>query len=194
MTLCSMILELTAFLIVTTQQCKQWVDHCTGEHHCTAGSTNSTPPSCHPLIPDNLTPAPGVCTFINGSCKFVNPCVTWNPNEDCYGTDYQCTDKEHYHHHNCTYYEPRPPPPKEECLPINGTCQQYNPCRVWPGFCGGPYQCITDIQYYRYTHEPQPECPVPVPPRPDPPGECIYQHGQCVWSSKFINLSLFLYY
>ena len=22
-----------------------------------------------------------------------------------------------------------------------------------------------------------PECPVPVPPRPNPPGECIYQHG-----------------
>ena len=133
------------------------------------------------LIPDNLTPAAGVCTFINGSCKFVNPCITWN--KECYGTDYQCTDKEHYHYQNCSYYHP-PPPPKEECLPINGTCQQYNPCRKWPGFCGGPYQCITDIQYYRYTHGPQPECPVPVPPRPNPPGECIYQHGQCVWSSK----------
>ena len=130
----------------------------------------------------------GVCTFINGSCKFVNPCITWNSNKECYGTDYQCTDKEHYQHRNCTFYEPPPPPPKAECLPINGTCQQYNPCRKWPGFCGGPYQCITDIQYYRYTHGPQPECPVPVPPRPNPPGECIYQHGQCVWSSKYFVL------
>ena len=170
------------YCTVSSQECKQWVDHCTGEHHCTAGSTNSTPPSCNPLIPDNLTPAPGVCTFINGSCKFVNPCVTWN--KECYGTDYQCTDKEHYNFQNCTF-RPPPPPPKEECLPINGTCQQYNPCRMWPGFCGSPYQCITDIQYYRYTHGPQPICPLPWPkPRPNPPGECIYQNGQCIWSSK----------
>ena len=178
---------------VAGPMCKAWVDRCTGEHHCTAGGGNSTntstltPPNCYPPIPADLTPAPGVCTHINGSCQFVDPCVTWN---ECYRTDYHCTTKAQYQNNTC-YYITRPPPPKEECLPINGSCQQYNPCRKWPGFCGGPYQCITDIQYYRYTHGPQPDCPVPEKPRQKPPGECIHQKGQCVWSSKW---SLYVYY
>ena len=169
--------------------CVAWVDRCTGEHHCTAGGGNSTntstltPPNCYPPIPADLTPAPGVCTHINGSCQFVDPCVTWN--KYCYGADYQCTEQPR--NSSCQYHPASPPPPpKEECLPINGSCQQYNPCRKWPGFCGGPYQCITDIQYYRYTHGPQPGCPEPLH-HPIPPGECIYQHGECVWSSECVH-------
>ena len=158
--------------------CNQWMDRCTGEHHCTtAGGSNSTmtpPPSCYPLLPVDFTPAPGVCTFTNGSCQFVNPCITWN--NDCnYGADYECIAKKNHQPQNCTYYQQPPPPPKEECFPINGTCQQYNPCRKWAGFCNGPYQCITDVQYYRYIHGPQPACPAPPPGNHNiPPGECIY--------------------
>ena len=157
--------------------CSAWVDRCTGEHHCTAGggnSTDPTPPSCYPPIPANLTPAPGVCTLVNGSCQFVNPC------KECYSSNTQCINK------SCDYQSSSAPPLKlTECLPINGTCQEYNPCRMWPGYCGGPYQCITDVQYYRYTHGPAPPiCPIPIPLRPKPPGECIYLNGQCAWSSK----------
>ena len=174
----------------SSTDCFAWVDRCTGEHHCTSNSsTPAPPPSCHPLIPTDLTPAPGVCTLNNGSCQFVDPCATWN--KQCFGTDYQCTTKEQYQYHNCSsFYQPNPaPPPKEKCLAINGTCQQYNPCRKWAGFCNGPYQCITDVEYYQYTHGPQPGCPAPQnTPQPPhiPPGECIYQNGQCVWSSKYI--------
>ena len=179
----------------SSTDCFAWVDRCTGEHHCISNSsTPAPPPSCHPLIPADLTPAPGVCTLNNGSCQFVDPCATWN--KQCFGTDYQCTTKEQYQYHNCSsFYQPNPaPPPKEKCLAINGTCQQYNPCRKWAGFCNGPYQCITDVQYYQYTHGPQPGCPAPqnTPQQPHiPPGECIYQNGQCVWSSKYYILVLY---
>ena len=113
----------------------------------------------------------------------------WNMNVECYGTNYKCLMADKSHKDNCTFYEPAPPPPKTECVPINGTCREYNSCRIWEGFCGGPYQCVTDVQYYQYTHEPPPPmCPPPPwPLRSDPPGECIYQHGKCVWSSKNIH-------
>ena len=183
-----------------TDDCVAWVDRCTGEHHCAAGGSNSTmtpPPfSCYPLIPADLTPAPGVCTLRNGSCQFVDPCATWN--KQCFGTDYQCTTKEQYQYHNCSsFYQPNPPPPpKEKCLVINGTCQEYNPCRKRPGFCNGPYQCITDVQYYQYTHGPQPGCPPPPSNTPQPlqipPGECIYQNVSGPVSISFLVISVYL--
>lgn len=172
----------------TSSLCFAWVDRCTGQHHCTHDNNSTTinNSSCFPLIPTGLTPAPGVCMFVNGSCQFVDPCVAWN--KACYGAEYNCTTKAQVHNNSCGHYRPSPPPPKEECLPINGSCQWYNPCRKWPGFCGGPYQCITKVQYYRYTHGPQPSCPVPQQPQSRPPGECIYLQGQCVWSSEFLLL------
>ena len=163
------------------------MDLCTGEHHCTSSSTVTLPPSCHPMLPPDFTPAPGVCTFTNGTCQFVNPCIMWN--NDCnYGADYQCIARKNHQPQNCSYYQQPPPPPKDECFPINGTCQQYNPCRKWAGFCNGPYQCLTDVEYYKKMHGPQPICLPNTPEQPPlPPGECIYQRGQCVWSSKYCN-------
>ena len=170
-----------------TLPCKQWVNQCTGEYHCTAGgNVDPTPPNCPiPIpIPMGVTPAPGLCVLLNGTCQFVNPCITWR---ECFG-DYQCTDENKYHNESCPFYPPVPPP-KEKCIPFSGTCMQYSPCIMWEDYCGGTYRCITDIQQYRFTQTPPPPCPPTPSPTPQPqgkpPGDCIYQQGKCVWSSKY---------
>ena len=141
-------------------------------------------PECPAVYPLTTAPPPGECLMVNGACQFTNAsleCATWL--NSCQG--YQCGSMSEWQgaapDTMCQY-----PLPDELCLPINNTCQWYNPCRSWRGFCQSGYNCGTADQYYQFLFGPQPPCPLPpsgwVPP--DPPGECAMRNGQCDWYSK----------
>ena len=91
---------------------------------------------------------------------------------------------------NCYPTYPTPPSPSSICVPVDGvSCDWYNPCRKWQGWCNGEYQCGTEADYAQFLNGPQPLCVSPQPntTEPVPPGECVYQEGQCVWSGVCVN-------
>ena len=184
---CSGGLATTALSSPASNSCTAWVDECTGVHHCSTRKGNSSG-NCTVTIPPNLTPAPGDCLLVNGSCQFVDECAISPWHTGCYGDGYSCTPKSEYHNISCGCGTDGLPPPKGTCQPIDGKCQWYNPCVKWAWYCGGPYLCLTDVEYYRIPKTPIPPCP--LPPDRRPPGECIYQRGHCIWSSKYKYITL----
>lgn len=150
-------------------------------------------PGCPAIYPQTTGPPPGDCRPVDGMCQFTNAtleCTTWL--NSCRG--YQCGSTSEY---NAFLASPGPvcsfggqyPQPDDLCLPINGTCQWYNPCRTWRGFCLSGYNCGTADRYYQFRFGPQPLCALPPPGwvEPEPPGECAVRNGQCDWYSKLIT-------
>lgn len=131
------------------------------------------------------------CELVNGSCQFTNSslsCRTWLPSCEF---QYRCGSEENYTSYLedsdgrvCNFVGGPVPPPSNTCIPINGSCQWYNPCRLWPGWCSGPYQCGTLSEYWAFVLGPQPACAWPPREQPLPPGDCIVQNGSCSWSGK----------
>ncbi|CAI8033421.1 hypothetical protein GBAR_LOCUS18852, partial [Geodia barretti] len=85
------------------------------------------------------------------------------------------------------------PSSSDVCIPEDGGCAFRNPCVLFQGHCGGEYTCGSLADYAIFLTSALPPCappaplslnPVPRVPRPSPPGECIYQDGQCKWSRK----------
>lgn len=146
------------------------------------------PPRCPTSNSDPVpTPPPGQCRPVDGVCQYAQPIVTcdvWVP--DC---DYRYTcgtvEERERTTNRCGNFGQMPPDPDMLCIPVNDTCQWYNPCRYWRGFCLSGYQCGTVDQYYRWLFGPQPLCAYPPEGwvEPQPPGECVVQDQQCGWSS-----------
>lgn len=151
---------------------------------------------CPALQNSSATPPPETtCTLSsNGSCSFVPgapTCVSWL--QDCnYG--YSCTTEEEFssatadEENFCSFPAAHPPSPDSICIPVNDTCEWYNPCRTWQSWCGGDYVCDSESQYAAFINGPQPLC-IPPPENatePVPAGECVYQDGHCVWSGKLV--------
>lgn len=155
-----------------------------------------------PGCPVTFPPAPSSvedCLLINGSCQFVSNssvsgCRTWLPECEVH---YRCGSEEDYA--NFLAQEPETcsstgdvPPPNAICIPLEGFCQWYNPCRSWQPHCSSTNRCGTLSEYWAFVYGPIPWC-LPFDPPPDPPGECIVQNETCVWSSKLcINLIIFI--
>ena len=148
--------------------------------------------SCPVPYPQTTAPPPGECEVVNGVCQFTNAsleCATWL--NSC--TGYQCGSVSEY---GAFLEAPGPacplgsqyPEPDDLCIPINDTCQWYNPCRSWRGFCWAGYNCGANAQYYQFILGPQPLCSPPPPGwvPPLPPGNCAVRSGQCDWYSKSI--------
>ena len=91
---------------------------------------------------------------------------------------------------NCGVIGHPPPPPDNLCLPINNTCQWYNPCHYWRGHCLSPYQCGTADEYYNFVFGPIPGCFVPPERWVEliPPGECLIYDQECNWSSEYVYI------
>ena len=79
------------------------------------------------------------------------------------------------------------PAPNQLCLPINDTCQWYDPCLYWRGLCKIDYVCGSADEYYAFLYGPQPAC---TPPSPrliphEPPGQCAIKRDHCDWYGKY---------
>ena len=152
--------------------------------------SNLFPLGCPMLNLEPPTPPPGQCRLENGICQYAQPavtCDTWVP--DCHFS-YSCgTTEERERTTNtdaaCASFGQDLPPPDMLCIPVNDTCQWYNPCRYWRGFCQSGYRCGTVEQYYAFIFGPQPLCVAPPEGwvEPLPPGDCIAQEQECRWSS-----------
>ena len=136
--------------------------------------------------------------MVDGVCQFTNAsqdCTTWL--NTCQG--YQCGTESEYRAFLTAPGAVCPfggqyPQPDDICVPINDTCQWYNPCRSWRGFCYSGYNCGTTDQYYQFLFGPQPSCAPPPPGwvEPIPPGECAVRNGQCDWYSKLKLFNLII--
>ena len=77
------------------------------------------------------------------------------------------------------------PLPTQQCVwhSSDGTCNWYNGCTMWWNGCTDVgYHCVTLVDKYNLNHALGPNCP--THPVGLPAGECIYQNGSCIWSSK----------
>ena len=144
------------------------------------------PPECPQT---NVTPPepPGQCRLINGSCQYSNTtleCDTWVPT---YSYFYTCGLVDDVIRGRFG----TPPTPDEICVPVNDTCQWFNPCQYWREHSFAPYQCGTLDEYYAFIFGPTP--PGASPPEqwvePTPLGECVVdQKRQCNWSSMCLTI------
>ena len=178
---------------------RSWIFPCAGGvYQCTSQSIYASfifgPQLGCPSLPNmTATLPPGTtCSLANNSCSFVadaQTCVSWLS-----GCDYQysCTTEVEFttavEEESCSFpFYPQPPSPSSVCVPVNGSCEWYNPCRSWQGWCGGEYQCGTEAQYAYFLNGPQPLCVAPAPnaTEPVPAGECVYRDGQCLWSGMY---------
>ena len=101
---------------------------------------------------------------------------------NCTGS-YYCVDNKSAAEINCsgnvstsTPLLPPPPPPPGDCVLSDGICMFVNMCMIWVNN-QSEYQCTLESQHNntRITT---------LNTTLLPPGECIYQSGQCNWSSK----------
>lgn len=153
------------------------------------------PQSVEPTVPPPL-PA-SHCEIVDGVCQFTNTtvnCTTWTHSCE---PQYECGTEEE---EEISLSEMPPvcfspnspiPQPNRICVPNNDSCEWYNPCAMWQGFCQSSYRCGTLDEYYAFVNGPQPICSQPPPDwvPPTPPGECIVQNMQCSWSSEFVNVT-----
>ena len=163
-----------------------------GEWRCTSEETYGRfkfgpQPGC-PTLPITVPPPSGKCRLVNGICQYTISsleCTTWVPSNDYRYTCGSVEERDQVSETNRRFIG-NPPVPDQLCLPINGMCQWYNPCRFWKGFCSSPYHCGSIDDYLAFQFGPQPRCV--APPKgwvlPIPPGDCIITDQQCRWSSK----------
>ena len=167
--------------------CRSWLFPCGhGVWTCTT-ELAYWEPGCPSVYPQTTAPPPGDCRMVGGACQFTNTTLECTTRlNSCQG--YQCVSASDVTESPGCAFGGQYPQPDELCLPINGTCQWYDPCVSWPGFCQSGYRCGSIDQYYQFMFGPQPIC-VPRPPnwvRPPPPGECTVTNGQCQWNSKWL--------
>ncbi|XP_019851432.1 PREDICTED: uncharacterized protein LOC109581606 isoform X2 [Amphimedon queenslandica] len=107
---------------------------------------------------------------------------------NCTGS-YYCVDNKSAPEINCsgnvstfTPHPLPPPPPPGDCVLSDGVCMFVNMCMIWVNN-QSEYQCTLDSEHNN-THITN------VNTTLLPPGECIYQSGQCNWSKCFSWLDL----
>lgn len=137
------------------------------------------------------TPPPGQCRPVNGVCQYTQPVVTcdiWVPDCDYRYTCGTVEERENTSDVTCAIFGNVPPSPDMLCIPVNDTCQWYNPCRYWRGHCLSGYRCGTVEQYYAFVFGPHPLCSLPPEwwVEPQPQGECVVEDGECGWSSTYV--------
>ncbi len=143
-------------------------------------STDTPPPTTPP-------PPPGRCLLVNDVCQFdTSSTLRCAFRQSQAGScQYRCMEANGaiIPDTNCT--SSGYPPPDSLCIPIDGQCREYNPCKFWKGFCSAPYRCGTLDDYYKFRFGPQPSCAQPPAGfvEPEPPGECVLHNNTCSWSS-----------
>lgn len=148
-------------------------------------------PECPALYPQTTSPPPGECQIVAGVCQFTTSasnCKAWvdplNGNKCGSVSEYVAfTNK--YGSLNLKGFS-QYPAPNQLCLPINSTCQWYDPCLCWRGFCTTDYICGSADEYYAFLYGPRPSCTL-LPPGLipyAPPGQCAITKERCNWYSR----------
>ncbi len=149
-------------------------------------------PDC-PTVHPNPTPPPppGECQLVNDTCKFIDSTLKCNASvEQFYGnkcgplTEYVASVKT-----NAGLSAPKGfgqyPPPNQLCLPINNSCQWYNPCISWKGLFTDGNICGSTDEYYAFLYgQPPPSTlhsGIPQELDIDPPGQCAIRNDHCDW-------------
>ena len=127
-------------------------------------------------------PPAGCCLLINDTCQFDSSstlqCAYRQSLTDL--CRYKClavngsSGKD-----NCTYN--RYPNPDTVCIPMNGKCQEYSPCKYWEELPSPSFRCGTIDDYYKFKFGPK---MLQMKRSEIPPGDCILQNNSCSWSSE----------
>ena len=184
---------------LTNKTCRAWLFPCEESSWvCTTeaaywGFMFGPQPDCPNVYPNPTPPPPpGECQLVNDTCKFTKStlkCKTWfNP---IYGnkcgpvTEYDTFVKRNGVSAVEAFGQDQPPAPNQLCLPINNSCQWYDPCLSWREHCTNSNICGSLDEYYVSLYGPPPSCaPSPVEVPHDPPGQCAIMKDHCDWYSK----------
>ena len=147
-------------------------------------------PDCPSLHPHTTPPPPGECQLVNGTCQFSHStlkCKTWvdqlNGNKCGSVTEYRAFVKGNGL--SVPQGFGQYPAPNQLCLPLNNTCQWYDPCLSWRGHCTNDNICGSADEYYAFLYGPLSSCPPSPRPIPsDPPGQCAIRKDHCDWYGK----------
>ena len=182
--------------------CRAWLYPCEGSFWvCTAEAdywkfmfhVPGARPDCPTVYPNPTPPRPqGECQLVNGTCKFIDStlkCKTWV--ELGYGN--QCGQVTEYFAFVKSKGLSAPkglgqyPPPNQLCLPINNSCQWYDPCISWKGLFTDGNICGSLDDYYAFLYG-QPPSYTPlsgqIPQDANPPGQCAIRKDRCDWYGK----------
>ena len=141
-------------------------------------------PECPSIYPQTTAPPPGECRMVEGQCKFTDStltCKTWveplSGNKCGTVSEYDAFTKRHGAVDVKGFGQY--PPPNQLCLPVNSSCEWYDPCLSWTELCTGDNVCGSADDYYVFLYGPKPSCPVPIPL--ERPGECHMKNDYCDW-------------
>ena len=193
--------------IVICTHCRMWLYPCEGSVWvCTSEAAywqfifhvpGSMPdcPRVYPPVPP-LYPS-GECQLVNGVCKFINStlkCKSWV--EQFYPGN-KCGPETEYYESVKSNELSAPkgfgdyPPPNQLCLPINNSCQWYNPCISWKGLFADGNICGSLDEYYAFLYGQPPSNTKPslqlsgqTPYDINPPGQCAIRNDHCDWYGK----------
>ena len=147
------------------------------------------PPECPSIYPQTTAPPPGECRMVEGRCKFTDStltCKTWvdplSGNKCGSVSEYDAFTKRHGAVDVKGFGQY--PPPNQLCLPVNSSCEWYDPCLSWTELCTGDNVCGSADDYYVFLYGPKPSCSLaPSQPR-EPPGQCAIKSDHCDWYGK----------
>ena len=118
-------------------------------------------PDCPTVYPNPTPPPPGECQLVNDTCKFTHSslkCKTWvdinNGNKCSSVTDPAYTAFMKNKGLSGLKDFGQYPPPNQLCLPINNSCQWYNPCISWKELFTDGNICGSLDQYYAFLYRP----------------------------------------
>ena len=189
--------------------CRVWLYPCEGSSWvCTTEAAYwqfkfhvpGSGPDCPTVHPSPTPPPPlGECQLVNGTCKFINStlkCKTWV--DQVHGIGNKCGTVTEYNIFMKSNGLLAPkgfgdyPPPNQLCLPINNSCQWYNPCISWKGLFTDGNICGSLDEYYAFLYGQPPSYTVTKsslseqsPQDVNPPGQCAIRKDNCDWYGRF---------
>ena len=155
-------------------------------------------PDCPTVYPNPTSPPPpGDCQLVNDTCKFIDSSLKCNASIDPYNGN-KCvpvTDPESVKTNGLSAQAKgfgQYPPPNQLCLPINNSCQWYNPCISWKGLFTDGNICGSLDEYYAFLYGPPSSFTSESLSRQtlqdtDPPGQCAIRNDRCGWYGKYGN-------
>jgi len=162
---------------------RQWM--CTSVEEYIAYITKGCSDETTPPIP---APPPGQCAVVNDRCEFSTSAPTCayrqTPSTMCQYLCIEVNSTTKNNSNECSFSSN--PQPESLCVPLNGKCREYNPCRYWKNTCSSLYQCGTADDYYRSKLGPKPPYCAQIPQGVSrPSGPCTLQNNTCLWTGKF---------
>ena len=157
-------------------------------------------PDCPTVYPNPTPPPPrGECQLVNDMCKFIDSSLKCNASvKQFYGNECgPLTVSDSVKRNGPSVQAERfgqYPPPNQLCLPINNSCQWYNPCISWKGLFTDGNICGSLDEYYAFLYGPPSSGQTSISKDLDidPPGQCAIRNDHCDWYGKWHPMQLLL--